>query len=92
MEIIQMSKFDLVLSAIRSVGASFPVASSLVNAWSEYSTAAQIEKCNLLIEYLSKDLEKIEGRVERNEKECAEVFALGLRYAINDPDGCNSII
>ena len=81
-----MTRFDLVLSATRSVGASFPIASSLVNAWNEYAGAAQVQKCEALIETLAKQLEGIQERADRTEKECADVFALGLRYAINDPD------
>ncbi len=81
-----MNKMDIVLSAIRSVGASFPVASSIVNAWNEYASHLQAEKCDRLITNLAENIEALEGRIERTERECAEVFGLALNYALNDPN------
>lgn len=81
-----MRKVDMVLSAIRSVGASFPVASSLVNAWNDYSTNAQIEKCHSMIEALAEEIAGIKQDIDRDEKDCAQVFELGLRNCLNDPD------
>ncbi len=81
-----MNKSDMVLSAIRSIGASFPGASSLVNAWNEHSTNLQLEKCNRLINSLAKDIETMDGRIQRTKKECAEIFGLAMNYAMNDPN------
>jgi len=81
-----MAKTDLVLSAIRSVGASFPVASSVVNAWNEHAGRLQEEKCKTLIRDLSERVQALENRICRTEAECAKVFELALNYALRDPN------
>lgn len=83
---IHDNKLDLVLSSIRSIGASFPVASSLVNAWNEHASRELAERCDLLITDLASKIEKLEGDVKRSEQECAEIFQLGLKYALNEPN------
>ena len=79
-------KMDLVLSAIRSIGASFPVASSIVNAWNEYSTNAQISKCQIMVESLAIEINQIKDSIERDKADCAQVFELGMRKCLDDPD------
>ncbi len=82
---IENKQIDLVLSAIRTVGASFPVASSLVNAWNEHSSKQKEEKILLLIRDLSEKLERLETAISRPENECSEIFQLGLEYAQKEP-------
>ena len=80
-----MKTTDIVLSAVRSIGASFPGTSSLVNAWNEYSTNSQIERCTRLIQSLAAELEQIRATIRPSVEECAEVFQLGLHCAMHDP-------
>lgn len=57
-----------------------------MNAWNEYSTNSQIEKCHKMIEALAKELERLNEPIDREESDCAQVFELGMRNCLNDPD------
>lgn len=80
-----MNKADMILSVVRSVGASFPCTASLVNAWNEFSTQNQIDRCTFLIEKLALDLEQMRTTSSPPTDQCAEVFQAGLHYAMHDP-------
>ncbi|TKB23091.1 hypothetical protein FCL47_23945 [Desulfopila sp. IMCC35006] len=82
---IENKQADIILSAIRSVGSSFPFASSLVNAWNEYSSKQKEEKILRLIQDLSTKIENLDKSINKSEAECSEIFSLGLEYAIKEP-------
>lgn len=63
-----MKPIDYLCTVIRSVGASFPVASSVVNGWNEIQGRLELEKVHKYLEGIAAKLEEIDGKVSRKKK------------------------
>jgi|GEM_PF-6307828 len=70
----------LIKAGLRSVAASFPIASSIAQAWNEYEAHAQSKRIEEFFEKFRSELEKVEERIRdvsdyiRNSEETASLI------------------
>ena len=73
------------MTAIRSAGASFPVASSIVNGWNEVQSRLEHERIEKFINHVMARLDDIELSASRTQEDMAKMFYYVMNYATKDP-------
>ena len=78
---------DYLMTTIRSIAASFPVGSSVVNAWNEIQTGLEQERLESLVSELAERLNALEPKICKSKDEMGRVFCSTLNYVKKDPQG-----